>query len=145
MENKQIFTNTLRLKLNIEPHIILFILSAVFLIAGLGEKIAYSNYDTECTAETTGIITEVKRKSGNHGRSSYKWKVSFTAEDGREYSFKTQSTFDKAYVGDHTDVLYKPSDPKKAYAKKVTPDGGAVNLIMAGGLLVAGLIKMRRG
>lgn len=86
--------------------------------AGIMEK--------RCTSTAEGTVTYVETNYTKGGSSSsFNWTVSFTADDGREYTFEVKWADTKATKGDHYTVYYDPAKPRRAYVKEASPVSGA--------------------
>ena len=123
---------------------ILLTAAAVFAIAGTVHWTVLHNKILSCTTIADGTVTGVTKAPKLIGSQKYKWDVSFTAEDGAEYTFRSSKTDRAAEAGDEVDVLYDPHKPTTAIVSDYPPDGGMAEYVCAGISLVAAVICLSR-
>ena len=128
------------------------LIGLVFLPIGIGFWISSSSFERDAERTTGTVVDNVTKTSYDRDgdRSvSYAPKVRFRAGDGKEYEFTDSiSSSDKKEVGSTVDVLYRPGDPSDARIDSAVRRWlfpgifggiGALMLLIAAGLLIAGL------
>lgn len=147
-----------------EGKMIFTLVSVVFVIISLimfGISVLVGGIDNKlrerCTAETEALCIELvasEREDDEYGAStSYAPVLTFTAEDGKEYTVRSTS-FSYPPVcekGDTVQLFYDPDDPKTFYL----PDDKALNIVstifrlislvmlLVAGILIAVLVSIK--
>ena len=122
----------------------LLIAAVIFALIGTIHWVVIQNKAMSCTEHADGTITEISQSFKLKGAPKSRWTVTFTAEDGREYTIKSGKTSRTADVGETVEVLYDPHKPKRAFIEETPPGGGLAEFICAGISMLAAVICLSR-
>ena len=110
-----------------KPYVLIFgAVSLAFILYGIYCFFNAGIMEKRCTSTAEGTVTFVWYDYAKGGYyTSSDWTVSFTADDGREYTFEVKNVYNKARQGDHYTVFYDPAKPRRAYVKEAQPVSGS--------------------